>query len=200
MASIRERVSLPGMLRGDGGQATCTVHATKVSLPGAPGTFAYAECSVDNVSEALPDGIYDLSMPGQNVSLRKENGAWLSATGSLRFRDREPSHAALALVGWYSAVANTRPNRRLRFERPFCLFGIEWKTSIQPAPPAKATRARSLNCTPKEKRRRMQTRVEAKRLDNAFRLTIRASKQNETLNKSVTPLRSSLSVRIKHRR
>jgi len=81
MASTREPVSFPGILRGGGHEANCTVRATKVSLPGAPGVLEYADRSIENVSKLLPDGLYELSAHGETISVRNKNGFWLSAAG-----------------------------------------------------------------------------------------------------------------------
>jgi hypothetical protein len=81
MASIREAVSFPGILRGGGHEANCTVLATKVSLPGGgPGAVAYCEYDIKNVSKALPDGVYQLLARGETTSLRHtKEGYWLAA-------------------------------------------------------------------------------------------------------------------------
>jgi len=79
MASRRESVSFPGILGGGGHEANCTVRATKVRLPGEPGVFELVDYSVENVSKALPDGLYQLSAQGKTISLRYQNGSWLSA-------------------------------------------------------------------------------------------------------------------------
>jgi len=54
MASIRERVSFLGILRGGGHEANCTVQATKVSLPGEASVFEYVDYSAEKVSKPLP--------------------------------------------------------------------------------------------------------------------------------------------------
>jgi hypothetical protein len=79
MASRKERVSFPGILRGGGHEATCTVRATKVSLPGEASVFEYVDYSVENVTKPLPDGVYQLLAQGKTISLRNRNGSWLSA-------------------------------------------------------------------------------------------------------------------------
>jgi hypothetical protein len=45
MASQRERVSFPGTIKGGGDEATCTVYATKVTLPGT-NESAYTDYSI----------------------------------------------------------------------------------------------------------------------------------------------------------
>jgi hypothetical protein len=79
MASVRERVSFPGILRGGGHETNCTVRATKVSLPGESSVFEYVDYSVEKVSKPLPDGLYQLLAQGKTISLRYQNGSWLSA-------------------------------------------------------------------------------------------------------------------------
>src|SRR3984893_15014471 len=81
MASTRERVSFPGLLRGQGHEASCTVRATKVTLPGT-GHFAYTQYSIENVSKTLPEGEYQLSANGEVSTVRHQNGHWLSASGA----------------------------------------------------------------------------------------------------------------------
>jgi hypothetical protein len=78
MASIRARVSFPGILRGGGHEANCTVRATKVGLPGEPSVFEYVDYSVEKVSKPLPDGLYQLLAQGKTISLRYQKGSWLS--------------------------------------------------------------------------------------------------------------------------
>jgi len=79
MASMKERVSFPGILRGQGHEANCTVWATKVTLPGT-GQSAYAKYSVENVSKMLPEGEYQLLANGEASAVRYQNGNWLSAS------------------------------------------------------------------------------------------------------------------------
>jgi hypothetical protein len=75
MTNRRERVSLPGVLLGEGFEATCTVHATKVTLWGVD---AFCRRSIVAVSQPLPEGEYQLSLNGEVTRLRHQNGAWLS--------------------------------------------------------------------------------------------------------------------------
>jgi hypothetical protein len=81
MASTREPVSFPGILRGGGHEANCTIRAIKVSLPGKPSVFEYVEYSIENVSKPLPDNVYELSANGKTIAVRNQNGNWLSASG-----------------------------------------------------------------------------------------------------------------------
>jgi hypothetical protein len=80
MPSTKERACFEGILRGQGHEATCTVEATKVSLPGS-NAVAYTGYRIDprSVSMSLPDGIYTLSANGEQHQLRHQNGHWLAA-------------------------------------------------------------------------------------------------------------------------
>jgi hypothetical protein len=77
MASIRERGRFSGILRGEGQEATCTVSATKVTLAGTSES-TYTDYSIENVSKALPDGNYQLTVNGETIRIRHEGGGWLS--------------------------------------------------------------------------------------------------------------------------
>jgi hypothetical protein len=76
MGSQKEAVSFPGIIRGGGHEANCTVLATKVGLPGIAST--YCDYSVENVSKPLPEGRYQLFVNGETYALRYENGFWLA--------------------------------------------------------------------------------------------------------------------------
>jgi len=80
MASTREAVSFLGILRGGGQEATCTVLATKVSLPGGgPGAVAYCDYEIESVSKQLPEGVYQLLARGETTSLRHtKDGYWVA--------------------------------------------------------------------------------------------------------------------------
>jgi hypothetical protein len=77
---MREPVSFSGILRGNGQEAHCTVRATKVGLPGEPSEFRYVDYSIHNVSEALQEGVYQLSVDGDIIAVRHQGGHWLSAS------------------------------------------------------------------------------------------------------------------------
>lgn len=79
MASTREKDSFPGILRGQGHEANCTVSATKVTLPGSRFS-TYAKLSIKNVSKSLPEGEYQLFANGASFTVRYQNGDWLSAS------------------------------------------------------------------------------------------------------------------------
>lgn len=78
MATQRERVSFPGFIKGGGHEANCTIHATKVTLPGTSES-AYADYSIQSVSKSLPDGIYEVTTRGETTRVRLQNGHWLAA-------------------------------------------------------------------------------------------------------------------------
>jgi hypothetical protein len=75
---MRTPVTDAGTLRSESHEATCTVRATKVSLPGSPGIFDYVDSSIESVSEELPEGIYQISAFGKTESVRYKNGYWLA--------------------------------------------------------------------------------------------------------------------------
>ena len=75
---MTERVRLKGVVRGEGREAACTIAATRVSLPGAPGVSETTDWSVLAVSETLPDGNYGIHAEGKREQVRLVNGQWLS--------------------------------------------------------------------------------------------------------------------------
>jgi hypothetical protein len=78
MASTRQRVSLAGVLRGQGHEAKCTVWATSVSISSMPPE--YLELKITNVAEALPDGEYTVTMVnGLSGAVRHAYGDWVVA-------------------------------------------------------------------------------------------------------------------------
>lgn len=77
MASTRERVRFLGTIQGEGRKAHCSVSATKVRLHGA-NVAAYADYSIDDVSEDLPDGNYSVTANGETISIARRNGFWVS--------------------------------------------------------------------------------------------------------------------------
>jgi hypothetical protein len=78
MASQRESVSFPGIIKGGGHEASCTIYATKVTLPGTSES-AYTDYSIQGVSKALPEGNYDVTARGETTRVRLQNGHWLAA-------------------------------------------------------------------------------------------------------------------------
>lgn len=79
MASTKRQVSFPGVLRGQGHEATCTVLMTETSAPGSGLPPAYGQFSVRNVSKRLPDGEYTITVNGQTDKVRCQDGNWLAA-------------------------------------------------------------------------------------------------------------------------
>jgi len=75
--STREPVRCSGIIRGAGGEATCTVYAMKVSLPGTD-QFEYVDWSVKNMSVNLPDGPYQVSAFGRVTAVAIRNGYFLN--------------------------------------------------------------------------------------------------------------------------
>jgi hypothetical protein len=80
MPSTSERVTFPGILRGQGQEARCTVEADKVSLPGGS-DFNYTNYRINpgSISKRLPNGNYTLTVHGELHELRHSNGLWSSA-------------------------------------------------------------------------------------------------------------------------
>jgi hypothetical protein len=77
MASKREIVRLPGILSGEGHEATCIIEALQVTLPGG-GTSALARQKIVSVSKTLPEGVYQLSINGgPPAPVRYRDGHWL---------------------------------------------------------------------------------------------------------------------------
>ena len=79
MPTIKQPVSLSGIIRGQGLEATCLVSALKVTLPGA-NVSAHARYAIQAVSGWLPEGEYELSVDGHSFALRHQGGNWLSAS------------------------------------------------------------------------------------------------------------------------
>jgi hypothetical protein len=71
-------VSFPGILRGEGHEANCTVRAIEVREPGGGSAVALVRHSVHNVSKPLPDGAFQLFANGQVTHLRHQGDHWLS--------------------------------------------------------------------------------------------------------------------------
>jgi hypothetical protein len=81
MPSTSERVTLPGVLRGQGQEARCTVEADKVSLPGGSDVnYTNYRINPGSVSKRLPDGNYTLTVIGVLHDVRHNNGLWTSAS------------------------------------------------------------------------------------------------------------------------
>jgi hypothetical protein len=79
MSSAREIVRFSGVLRGQGQEATCTIQAIKVTVPGG-GASALTKKRVVSVSKTLPEGVYHLSVNGEPpTAVRYRDGHWLDA-------------------------------------------------------------------------------------------------------------------------
>jgi hypothetical protein len=48
-------------------------------MAGEPSVFEYVDYSIENVSKPFPDGVYQLSAHGKTMTVRNQNGDWLSA-------------------------------------------------------------------------------------------------------------------------
>jgi len=72
-------VRLRGVLKGDNGEANCTVTALKVTLPGSS-DFQYAKISVASTDTPLPVGVYVLQVAGLTHTMQHTaQGHWISA-------------------------------------------------------------------------------------------------------------------------
>ena len=76
--TTREHVILQGVLRGNGHEATCSVRALKVSMPGA-GPPMYAQFSDVRTSSVLPPGVYQLHVNGQVLDIQYTGEFWIAA-------------------------------------------------------------------------------------------------------------------------
>lgn len=78
-------VLVHGTIRGMGFTARCEMIARKRRLSGhsEPGPrYAYSDCSVLEVSQDLPDGMYTVTTDdGQSVSTTRQYGLWLAGPG-----------------------------------------------------------------------------------------------------------------------
>jgi hypothetical protein len=70
---MTERIILSGILRGQGGEAPCTIKATRTHLPGAGVEPQIVDPSLTKPVQ-LPDGKYDLLVDGKCLHVRLENG------------------------------------------------------------------------------------------------------------------------------
>ena len=76
----RESVILLGSLHGLEREATCTVIAEKVSLPGTD-MYEYARLLISGEPKDLPDGQYDLVYEGGTVPVQLRRGTWIGLIG-----------------------------------------------------------------------------------------------------------------------
>jgi hypothetical protein len=77
MASYRESVTLPGRLVGMGRDVTCSVTATRVSLPGT-NDYNYVRPLIHGVPVDLPDGLYTITFDEKSQRVQRQFGAWLA--------------------------------------------------------------------------------------------------------------------------
>jgi hypothetical protein len=80
MASKKERVYFQASVRGNGLEAACIVSATRVYIPNSSAE-TYVEYSIrdEDVSPALPDGHYQVSVNGEILQYVRRNGLWSAA-------------------------------------------------------------------------------------------------------------------------
>ena len=74
----QERMSGLGGTTRTGQEATCTIEAIKVTIPGG-GASALTGKRVVGVSKELPEGVYHLSINGEVSAVRYSNGHWQDA-------------------------------------------------------------------------------------------------------------------------
>jgi hypothetical protein len=77
--SIREFVTLAGILKGQNMELPCTVSAAKVSIPNLD-IWEYVSAEVADAPSALPDGRYELQFEGRRMNTMKHGGRWDSGT------------------------------------------------------------------------------------------------------------------------
>ena len=80
MTLHREVVTLSGRLAGMGHEASCTLNAMKVSLPGTILSH-FAQCNIHHAPRDLPDGEYLFTFEGGMMPVEKRGGVW-QALGS----------------------------------------------------------------------------------------------------------------------
>jgi hypothetical protein len=76
-AEMRERVCFPGILQGEGHKASCTVWMTRHNPRGQPAF--YDEYFAEDIPTGLPDGSYTISINGQIIAVRIQDGKCLAA-------------------------------------------------------------------------------------------------------------------------
>lgn len=75
MSSTRERVTMSGVLCGNGKSAKCNVSALRVTLFR---TKLHIDCEhvVEWVSQSLPEGVDELSIEGNAIEMRYSKDRW----------------------------------------------------------------------------------------------------------------------------
>jgi hypothetical protein len=76
---MKQLVSFPGILRGAGHEARCTVLATQLTLPGGS-LIEHTDYSIRNISPDLPDGQYVLFTNGETITVTHCHGSWLQVS------------------------------------------------------------------------------------------------------------------------
>jgi hypothetical protein len=76
MTSLKETVQVPGVLRGKGRERDCLVRAQKVTNPGPPADFAYADPVLLDPEDGFPDGDYEVQIGRQIFFPVKRNGEY----------------------------------------------------------------------------------------------------------------------------
>jgi hypothetical protein len=66
---------MPGVLCGKGNSAKCHVSALRVTLTG---TRLHIDCQhvIEWVSQPLPEGVYELSIEGKAIEMRRSKDGW----------------------------------------------------------------------------------------------------------------------------
>jgi|HubBroStandDraft_6_1064221.scaffolds.fasta_scaffold199165_1 hypothetical protein len=75
MVLHREVVVLSGQLTGMGREASCTLNALRVSLPGTIVSH-FANCNIHHAPRDLPDGEYLMTFDGGMIVFQKHGGVW----------------------------------------------------------------------------------------------------------------------------
>jgi hypothetical protein len=73
--SIRESVLVPGTVGSSEGSATCTVKATKITIPRLD-VWEYVSAEVFQAPAELPDGAYEVIFDGRKMKVEKVAGSW----------------------------------------------------------------------------------------------------------------------------
>ena len=72
--------SFPGVLKGQGHEASCTVWFFGLVTLSGGGEFNYARMKITDVSPALPEGSYVLLVNGKEIAVRYHGGFWLAGS------------------------------------------------------------------------------------------------------------------------
>jgi hypothetical protein len=80
MTLRREVFVLSGRLEGMGREASCTLNALRVSLPGTIVSH-FVNCNIHHAPSDLPDGEYLVTFEGGMIPFQKRDGVW-QALGS----------------------------------------------------------------------------------------------------------------------